>query len=254
MGAILSYFGRPYAAIGGAAGSLLGDRIGTLYTRETVVAKLNTRLQDGAASPTERADALVLLEALGAALSGIDLFLFVGELTCPYTEVAFCTTVLEALVRKHRGRPVVRVGSEVISVRVPGSERAIEIGADALWLKYDGEGVDSAGTFLQQQLAANGIVNPFVYCAAQSHDPIPGTERLTALQRAELFDAVARENIALAEAATSDRCIATYAHGPNSASWVVEGQFGMKAHGTATATVLLSHSELSEAQTEFAKL
>lgn len=251
MGAVLSLLGNSYAAIGGTGLLALSNTTGTMCRRKVVVDHVTAQLEDTKLGVEERANALVLLEALGSVLSHIEFFIFVDRLTCAYSEVSLDSTALEALARRNPQKAVVRVGTEFITLRVPGTEGPIMLGADALWLKYDSEGVGAAGAFLKSVLAKNGIVDAFVYCETPTHDAIPGTTRLSAVKKAELFDAVVRENLLMAEAASPDNCVATYSQGHSSARWIIGGKPGFRAHGTSTASVLLTHMDADAAKKEF---
>jgi hypothetical protein len=256
MGVFSSMFGQPYAAIGGSACSVFGDKRGNLHFRDELVPVLRTVLEDANAALDDRAEALVLLHALATCLAEMDRFVFVGTLTCPYTEVPLESTVLEAVVRKHAGRVVVQLGPEVMTVCCPGDSMPLHVGADAFWVTYSEHGADAAGSMLQRTLASHGHDDPHVFLsgAAPIGDPIPGVVMLTMPERAQLFDAVARENIAATDTVAASCCAVTYAHDAGFARWMAGEQCVSRSHGTITAAALLSRLSASDAAKEFAAL
>jgi hypothetical protein len=254
MGALLSYFGRPYAAIGGSVCGFFGDDSGHAHTRPQLVALLRSALDDGTAAIEKRAEALVLLYALETCLSSVDLFIFVDDLVCPYTETRLRSTLLEAVIRKHPKRAVVCVGPELIDVHIPGASRnPTQLGADAYWLTLNEKGADEAGALLQRSLSEHALPDPFIFSLGLA-PPVPGVESLTAIDRARLFDAVARDNLALSDSAPMDCCTVTYIQDAGFTRWLANDTFGSRNHGVATATALLSRKSTEEAEREFASL
>ena len=253
MGALLSFFGRPYAAIGGSGCTAFGDTTGHAHTREKLIPMLRATLEDEAADVDRRAQALVLLHALDTCLSTVDLFIFVNELVCPYTETPLRSTVLEALIRRHPKRAIVAVGPELMDIRIPGASDAFCIPAYAFWHTLHNHGVDAAGSLLQKTLGEHALPDPFVY-AAGATPPVPGVEPLTAIDRVRLFDAVARDNLALADAAPMDKCTVTYTQDAGFCRWLADDTFGSRTHGVAEASALLSRMSFSDAEREFKSL
>lgn len=254
MGAISSLFAQPFAAVGGSACKAFGGTHGHAHSREELVPILDSVVNDSDATLEDRAEALVLLHALGTCLESVDRFVFVGNLTCPHTEVRLRSSVAEAVIRQRPGVVVVELGPETMDVFIPGGDRHLTLGSDAVWLTFSEEGSEAAGTLLRKTLATHGIVDPHIYLAgaAPRGDPIPGVEMLTTAQRAQLFDSVVRENLALADVFSPTSCVATYAQEDTCCRWTFGDAHGFATRGTATARALLSRRTAREAVSEFA--
>jgi hypothetical protein len=252
MGALLSYFGRPYAAIGGSVGAIFADESGYPQTREKLVPRIEEMLNDEQADLHTRAEALVLLHALETCFTE-NLFVFVDDMLCPYTETRLRSTLTEALIRKYPSRSIVAVGPEVIDIHVPSAPENFSIGADSFWLLVKHEGPEAAGSHLQAKLAEHALPDPCIF-STNAAPPVPGIETLTAIDRARLFDAVARDNVALADAAPTDRCTTTYVQTDGYTRWITNDAFGSRRHGTTAAMALLAKMPVSDAEREFAAL
>lgn len=252
MGALLSYFGRPYAAIGGSAGAAFGDKSGFPQMRASLVPRIQKTLNDEHAEIRTRGEALVLLHSLNTCIKE-DMFVFVDDLLCPYTDTRLRSTLLEAVIRKYPKRAIVAVGPEIIDIYLPSASEHIEVGADSFWLILKHDGPDAAGAHLHEILAEHALPDPFVF-STDSAPPVPGIEQLSAIDRARLFDAVARDNLALSDAAPMDRCTTTYIHSDGYARWITDDSFGSRKYGITAAVALLSKMPVEDAEREFAAL